>query len=1148
MITSFLKDDAAFIALANALGKSSVRAYAPSFLQGALLTAVREQVWPREVLLVAAPGAAEAARLSDDLAAYAGAVPVRLLPARGAALGSRLIPSRQAVGLRHAALDLLAGSGPGIVVADVAALQERGLDPGIWPAPLSVGRGAAGAGSRAGRNDKGGGTWGHQPSPDFDAVIEGLAALGYERMRQVEDRGQFAVRGGIIDFFPSTDSAPVRLEYWGDEFESLRRFSPYTQRSLQQEDLVTAYAAAEPGAAASDAGAGADSAGVAAAKSASAKSALAKSALGIIGSKQLKVRLCRLDPVRASEAAGSFWEDVVEALGEEEAVLHYLSPEEMEYRILGTDRKPPGGRAASVTDFDFDLESMPADQPYSFSATGFSFASRKPDEAARQLSRMVKEGYRVFIHFTTEGAARRAEHQLREEAALLGPGDPIPHQPGAYLQVAPAPIGFVGKSLKLAVCGERALIRPSRAVRSQQLTIAGRAIMSFRDLTPGDYIVHEDHGIGVFESVDTKTVSGVTRDYLHLRFKGDDRLFVPQEQIAKVSRYVGAQVGEPPLNKLGGRAWELARAKAKTAAREMAGELLQLYSVRQSLPGYEFGADDQWQMEMETAFPYEETPDQATAIEDVKDDMESPHPMDRLICGDVGYGKTEVALRAAFKAASQDKQVLMLVPTTILALQHFNTFSERFSPYPVNVEMISRFRSQSESRKIAAAFRKGEIDVLIGTHRLLSTDVVPHDLGLVIVDEEQRFGVAQKEMLRQLRLRVDVLSLSATPIPRTLQMSLSGIRDISVMETPPAGRYPIRTYVGEYDDEAVTQAITREAARGGQVFFLHNRVESIGETAEGLRSLMPDVRFIVAHGQMPEKELEAVMVSFLEREADVLVCTSIIESGLDIPTANTLIVDRADMLGLSQLYQIRGRIGRSDVVAHAYLFYPPYAELTREAMARLSTLSDYTELGSGFRIAMRDLEIRGAGNLLGDEQSGHVAAVGFEMYCDLLKQAVADLQDQPLAELKAARLEVDVDAYIPAAYIPFEAARIDIHHRIAGARDEQALEEIAEELRDRFGVVPDVVDNLLQMQELRLKAGVMGAASITFRKGRLELGDIQLDSVQRQALEEAGHKFAYYALRRLLVFWLPVKEAGLSVVMGALDAIIDSLFTPTAKL
>ncbi|MBI5869911.1 MAG: transcription-repair coupling factor [Actinobacteria bacterium] len=1125
--------------LTSQLAKGGGRAYAPSFLQGAVLASVREELWPDDVMLIVAPGSAEAAKLVDDLAAYARAAPVRLLPSRGTTLGSRLTPSCQSVGMRHAALAIISDSGPGIVVADVTALQERGLDAGNWPEPVTVGR------------DSGLG---------FEAVIEGLAALGYERVQQVEDRGQFAVRGGIIDFFPCTDSTPVRLEYWGDEFESLRRFSPYTQRSLLQEEKVTAFAAVEPGTTLGGEATGGKA-----------------TASGLLSSKSLAARIVRLDPDKALQSVRSFWEDAVETSSEEETAAYYLSPAELEEQLEEQLEEAAAGSAMAAGDSSKSLpaglilESLPADQPVTFAATSFTFTSRKPAAAARQLARMVREDFRIFIHFSSEGAARRAEHQLEGEAKLLKAGELVPQKPGAYLIVAPQPIGFISREMKLAVCGERAFIRPSRAARSQQLTIAGKAIMSFRDLTPGDFIVHEDHGIGVFIAVETKTVSGVTRDYLHLRFKGDDKLFVPQEQISKVSRYVGAQSGEPPLNKLGGRAWAQARAKARGAAKEMAGELLQLYSVRQGLPGYEFGPDDQWQTELESAFPYEETPDQATAIEDVKDDMESPHPMDRLICGDVGYGKTEVALRAAFKAASQDKQVLMLVPTTILALQHFKTFSQRFSPYPVNVEMISRFRSQAESRRIAAAFRKGEIDVLIGTHRLLSTDVAPHDLGLVIVDEEQRFGVAQKEMLRQLRLQVDVLSLSATPIPRTLQMSLSGIRDISVMETPPAGRYPIRTYVGGYDDETVTQAIGREVERGGQVFFLHNRVESITEVAEGLQSLMPDVKFTVAHGQMPEKELESVMVSFLEREADVLVCTSIIESGLDIPTANTLIVDRADMLGLSQLYQIRGRIGRSDKVAHAYLFYPPEAELTREAMARLSTLSDYTELGSGFRIAMRDLEIRGAGNLLGDEQSGHVAAVGFEMYCDLLREAVAELQDQPVAELKVARLELDVDAYIPADYIPFEAARIDVHHRIAGARDEEKLESIREELRDRFGEVPEVVENLLEMQAIRLKGAVIGAATIVYRRGRLELGDLRIDGFQRQQLEEAGHKFAYYALRRQLVLWPPVSErggegddmggypggdeggdgsgdGGLSVVSGTLDAIIDSLFTSNTKL
>ena len=1101
LITSYIKKDKNFQILAAALKTGPARVYAPTFFQGYLLASLRDEIWPEEAMLVVAPGGAEASRLADDLCAFAGRMPVRLLPAAGTAPGSRVIASSRLVGLRHAALWSLAAGRPGIVVADIAAMADGSLDPGRWPEAVHIGKENPG---------------------NFDEIIESLASLGYERVQQVEDRGEFAVRGGIIDVFPSTDQAPLRLEFWGDEFESLRRFSPFTQRSLLEEESATVFAAAEPEE--PDAGGEKTAAG-------------RRLSSGLLDREIIRTRVCRIDPAAGRDSFVSYWEDVLEASPVGKSAGHYLRPEELDERLHA---------AASLV-----LESLPADQPHSFSATGFHFASRRVSEAAVELERMVSGGFKVFVHFSSEGAARRAEHNLAGSTAFLAEGKSAPDKPGAYLVLVPPPTGFVNKDMKLAVVGERTLIRSSRSARSRTLGLAGRAIMSFRDLTPGDFVVHKDHGIGVFEAVETKTVAGITRDYLHLRFKGDDRLFVPQEQISMVSRYVGGQAGSPPLNKLGGRAWSQARARAKNAAREMAGELLQLYALRQSLPGDEFAADDQWQMELEAAFPFEETPDQAAAIEDVKDDMESPHPMDRLICGDVGYGKTEVAVRAAFKAAIQGRQVLMLVPTTILTLQHFNTFSSRFSKYPVNVEMISRFRSAAQTRRIAADFREGRIDVLIGTHRVLSADVVPKDLGLVIVDEEQRFGVHQKETLRQLRLRVDVLSLSATPIPRTLQMSLSGIRDISIMETPPLGRYPIRTYVGEYDDEVISQAIMKEAARGGQVFFLHNRVETIAEKAEELKALLPHVRFIVAHGQMPEKELETVMVSFLEKEADVLVCTSIIESGLDIPTANTLIVDRADMLGLSQLYQIRGRIGRSDVMAHAYLLYPPNATLTREAMARLSTLSDYTELGSGFKIAMRDLEIRGAGNLLGGEQSGHVAAVGFDMYCDLLRQAVAELNNQPVEEPRTARLDADIDAYIPSGYIPLETARIDVHHRIAAARDEQQLADMETELLDRFGPVPDVVKNLLDMQEIRLKAGVLGTSLVTYKKGRLELADMHVSSIQREILEEAGLKFVYYPLRRILVF-RPGEEAGedggLSIIKRLLDAIMDSLLTPSGKM
>ncbi|MBE0428775.1 MAG: transcription-repair coupling factor [Thermoleophilia bacterium] len=1118
MYSSFIKSSEPFKKLLDALALGPARVYAPTFFQGYLLAALREEAWPGKPLVVAAPGAADADRLAADINAFsggpAGAPPVRLLPARGALIGSAAIPSATVAGLRHAALSLLKSESPGVVVADVAALLERALLPDLWPDPLALDTG--------GRGGKQG----------FDAVIAMIAALGYERVPQVEDPGQFAVRGGIIDVFPSTDRSPVRLEYWGDELESIRRFSPFTQRSHASEQQVLIFTAGEP----DEAALGALSAGAsgrqaaAAGKAATAGAAPTGRPRAVVSGRPV----CLVDPLQAGEVVASLWEDAVEANGEADAGRYYFKPEDLTARL-------ESGTAAI-------LESLPGGQPHVFTASGFKSASRKPVDAGSRLRRMAGEGLRVFVHFSSEGAARRAEHSMEGKAEYLAPGQTPPEKPGAWLVAAPPPEGFISKELRLAVFPDRSLLRPGRSSRSQSLAFAGRAIMSFRDLTPGDYVVHEDHGIGIFESVQTKTVAGVNRDYLHLRFRGEDRLFVPHDQIDKVSRYVGAFAGAPPLNKLGGRAWAQARARARGAAREMAGELLQLYAVRQSLPGHAFGPDDQWQMELEAAFPYIETPDQVAAIEDVKDDMESPHPMDRLICGDVGYGKTEVALRSAFKAVAQGKQVLMLVPTTILAMQHYQTFSTRYEKYPVVVEMISRFRTPAESRRLAAGFRDGKIDMLIGTHRLLSADIIPGDLGLVILDEEQRFGVAQKEALRQLKLKVDVLSLSATPIPRTLQMSLSGIRDISVMETPPAGRYPIRTFVGEYDDEAVRQAVMRERERGGQVFFLHNRVETIEEKADELRRLLPDARFVVAHGQMPERRLESVMAEFLREEADVLVCTSIIESGLDIPTANTLIVDRADALGLAQLYQIRGRIGRSDVVAHAYLFYPPYAELTHEARARLSTLSDYSELGSGFRIAMRDLEIRGAGNLLGDEQSGHVAAVGFDMYCDLLRQAVAELKNQPVDEFRLARLDVDTNAYIPAGYIPLEKARIDVHHRIAAARDESSLGEIRAELADRSGPMPEVVGNLLDMQEIRLRAGVIGAAGISFRNGRLALSGIILGPEQREALEASGARFAYYPQRRLLALWPEDPEAGLIVVKSVLDVIIGSLLTPAANL
>jgi transcription-repair coupling factor (superfamily II helicase) len=668
-------------------------------------------------------------------------------------------------------------------------------------------------------------------------------------------------------------------------------------------------------------------------------------------------------------ALADHWQDVCAAFHDADAHHLYVRPEAI--------------TAALDARAQARLSSISADQPLEFRAQAADFAARSLREAEPELEKLVRSEYRTVVTWTRRGDGERAAYNLARLRASWDGGE------GLQFRQASLRDGFVAAGLRLAVIPDHRLFRRRRAERPQRPARRRGALRSFADLRTGDIVVHEDHGLARFAGFDTKTVAGVTRDYLELEYAGTDRVFLPVDQLAKITRYVGAGGAHPPLSKLGGKAWEAIKARARRAAQELAGELLNLYAERRRRTGHAFPEDSEWLRQFEAAFPYQETPDQSDAIEQVKADMERPQPMDRLICGDVGYGKTEVALRAAFKAAEDGRQVLLLAPTTILAQQHFGTFAERLADFPFTVDHVSRFRSPKEQRETVAAFNDGRVDILIGTHRLLSRDLRGRDLGLIIVDEEQRFGVRQKELLRQLRLKVDVIAMSATPIPRTLQMSLAGMRDISVIETPPEGRRPVKTYVGEYDEQLVKQAIERERARGGQAFFVHNRVETIDETAERLRGLCPGVRFEVVHGQLDERALESRMLSFLRGDADVLVATSIIEAGLDIPQANTLVVERGDVFGLAQLYQIRGRVGRSAERAYAYLLYPSAAALTEDATKRLSALSDYTELGAGFKIAMRDLEIRGAGNLLGDEQSGHVAALGFELYLAMLDEAVA---------------------------------------------------------------------------------------------------------------------------------------------------------------
>ncbi|HYY63174.1 MAG TPA: transcription-repair coupling factor [Gaiellaceae bacterium] len=1004
-----------------------------------VLAAVHEKVG--RGLVCALPEDADARDAADAAAWFLGEERVGLLPSRGVRWGSGLEPPPHLVGERARALDVLARGG--LVCASAAALAEGVPPPDARPEPIEIEQGE---------------------EPGIDLLAEGFALAGYERVERVEERGQFAVRGGLVDVFPTTGREPLRIELFGDEIESIRAFSPFTQRALHPVERALVYPAAER------------------------RPDFAEPTL----------------PDDEVDGTPPVPDDLVPVL--DRAPDFVWEADEVRSVALEELNVEPNLEGAT------ELDPLPANQPFSFEAQRPALAARGLAEAENELGALVRAGQRVVVTFPHRGEALRTQNLLRRiETRLLEPGERLPHEPELLFAVAPARRGFVWRELGLVLLPDTQVFRkrPPRADAR-----IGRALQSFADLRTGDYVVHEDHGVGRLQAFETKEVADVTRDYLLLAFRGEDRLYVPHEQIGKVSRYVGADSRAPALSKLGGKAWQNLKSRARESLRELAGELLALYARRQQAEGQAFDLRNEWLERLEAEFPYRETEDQQRAIEAVREDLEAPRPMDRLVCGDVGFGKTEVAVRAGFAVAVNGKQTLMLVPTTVLAQQHWNTFRERYRDFPVRVEMVSRFRAPAEVKRVLAEYAEGKVDVLIGTHRILSRDVIPKELGLIIVDEEQRFGVAQKEFLRQLRLEVDVLSLTATPIPRTLHMSLSGLRDISVIETPPQGRRPIRTFVGEYDEELVQAALRREKDREGQAFYLHNRVETIDEVAERLRQLCPELRFIVAHGQMREKELEDHMLSFLGGDADVLVSTTIIESGLDIPQANTLVVERADMLGLAQLYQIRGRVGRSDVTAHAYLFYPDSQELTPEARARLATLADHTELGAGFAIAMRDLEIRGAGDLLGAEQSGHVAALGFELYVELLGEAVAELSGQRRPAARPVRVDARVDAYVPASYIGSEALKIDLHRRLALSEDEDELRELHAATEDRYGPLPEPVENLFAIQEAKLKLALIGADYLVFRGGRATVGPVELGSGELRALRGRVDTAVYTTARR----------------------------------
>jgi transcription-repair coupling factor (superfamily II helicase) len=696
----------------------------------------------------------------------------------------------------------------------------------------------------------------------------------------------------------------------------------------------------------------------------------------------------------------------------------------------------------------------------------------------------------------SQQSTRLADLLAEEMDRPLAPEQGItdPPAPGLHLVQGSLLQGWSSETLGAVVLGDAEIFGWTKAHRVVRRRAARRETF-LSDLVEGDLVVHVEHGIGRFLGLQKMPTEAGEREYLLLQYAEDDRLYVPVEQVDRVSRYLGAGEESPVLTRLGTSDWTRAKERVKNSVRNVAKELLAIYSARQNQPGHAFSPDTPWQGELESSFPYMETPDQLQAIQEVKADMEAPRPMDRLICGDVGYGKTEVALRAAFKAVMDGKQVAVLVPTTVLAQQHYNTFRERLAPFPVNVEVLSRFRSEKEQRQVVERLRAGTVDICIGTHRLIQKDIQFKDLGLVIVDEEQRFGVMHKEQLKRLRQQVDVLTLSATPIPRTLHMALSGIRDMSTMEAPPEDRLPIRTFVAEYSDSLVREAILREMDRGGQVYLVHNRVQNIHFVAAQIQKLVPDARIAVGHGQMPEEQLERVMVEFAAGQHDVLVCTTIIESGLDIPNVNTIVVNQADHFGLAQLYQLRGRVGRGANRAYAYFLYSRNKQLSETAERRLKAIFENTELGSGFRIAMKDLEIRGAGNLLGVEQHGQVNAVGFDLYTRLLAEAVAELQGKPSAPVEPqVSVDLPLSAYLPEGYVAEEAARLSLYQRLATLTKPEGLGELLEEVQDRFGSLPVEAQNLFYLLNVKLLAGSVGVTSISTVEGEIliKLGGIPL--------------------------------------------------------
>ena len=881
---------------------------------------------------------------------------------------------------------------------------------------------------------------------DTEQLKNQLVALGYERVGQVEMPGQFSVRGGIVDIYCLTEENPWRIELWGDEIDSIRSFDPESQRSLEKLEEITIYPAVEH-----------------------------------IGDKDMvsfldyfpeeRTIIFLDEPNRLTEKGGAVEEEYRQSRMHREEKGSRNLPENWLCSFEQLQKELNKRNCISVCALEPKQAGWKVREKFYLEVKSISAYNNSFELLVKDLHQYKKQGYRIALLSGSRTRAERLAKDLQEEglAAFYGQDYDREICPGEIMVVyGHAKKGFEYPLIKFAVMTESDIFGQEQKKKKKKKNYSGSRIQDFAELSIGDFVVHEKHGLGIYRGIEKVEVDRIVKDYIKIEYRGGSNLYIPATQLDCLQKYSGADASKAPkLNKLGTQEWNKTKSKVRGAVKNIAKELVELYAVRQEKEGYVCGPDTVWQREFEEMFPYEETEDQLSAIEDAKRDMESTRIMDRLICGDVGYGKTEVALRAAFKEVQESRQVAYLAPTTILAQQIYNTFVQRMKEFPVRVELLCRFRTPAQQKKAIEDLKKGQVDVIIGTHRILSKDVQFKNLGLLIVDEEQRFGVTHKEKIKQLKKDVDVLTLTATPIPRTLHMSLIGIRDMSVLEEPPMDRMPIQTYVMEYDEETVREAINRELRRGGQVYYVYNRVTDIADVALRIAKLVPDARVDFAHGQMSERELENVMYSFVNGDIDVLVSTTIIETGLDISNVNTMIIHDSDRYGLSQLYQLRGRIGRSNRTAYAFLMYRKNVMLKETAEKRLAAIREYTDLGSGFKIAMRDLELRGAGNLLGAQQHGHMNAVGYDLYCKMLNEAVKEAKGIHTMEDFETSVDLNVDAYIPDSYISNEFQKLDIYKRIAGIETQQDYDDMLEELLDRFGEPGKAVLNLLAVAKLK---------------------------------------------------------------------------------